>query len=79
MVVVVGSLGGVREAGVVGSLGGVCKAITIQRTTVLLFSWRSDRFTNVDSDDERSSSSIEGHRVHDKGELDKLCVMRYEV
>jgi hypothetical protein len=38
MIVVVGSLGGVREAVVVSSLGGVRKAITIQRTTVVLFS-----------------------------------------
>jgi hypothetical protein len=38
MVVVVGSLGGVREAVVVRSLGGVREAITIRRTTVVLFS-----------------------------------------
>jgi hypothetical protein len=78
MAVVVGNLGGVREAVVVGSLGGVREAITIRRTMVALFSWRSDR-CNVDADDERLSSSIEGHLVDDKGELDKLCVMRYEV
>jgi hypothetical protein len=38
MVVVVGNLGGVREAVVVRSLGGVCEAITIRRTTVVVFS-----------------------------------------
>ncbi len=38
MVVVGGSLGGVRAAVVVGSLGGVREAITIRRTTVVLFS-----------------------------------------
>jgi hypothetical protein len=38
MVVVVGGLGGVREAVVVGSLGGVREAITIRRTMVVLFS-----------------------------------------
>ena len=78
MVVVVGDLGGVYEAVVVGSLGGVREAITIRRTTVVVFSGRSDH-CNVDSDDERTSSSIEGHLVDDKGELDELCVMRYEV
>jgi hypothetical protein len=38
MVVVVGGLGGVREAVVVGSLGGVREVITIRRTTMVLFS-----------------------------------------
>jgi hypothetical protein len=38
MVVVVGGLGGVREAVVVGSLGRVREAITIRRTTMVLFS-----------------------------------------
>jgi hypothetical protein len=38
MVVVVGGLGGVREAVVVGSLGRVREAITIRRTTMMLFS-----------------------------------------
>jgi hypothetical protein len=38
MVVVVRGLDGVREAVVVGSLGGVHKAITIRRTTMVLFS-----------------------------------------
>ena len=38
MVVVVGSLGGVREAVVVRSLGGVHEAMRIRRATVVLFS-----------------------------------------
>ena len=39
VVVVVGEgLGGVHQAVVVGSLGGVREAITIQRTTVVVFS-----------------------------------------
>ena len=58
-------------------LGGVREAKTNQRTTVVLFSLESDRW-NVDSDDERMSSSIEGHLVDDKGELDELWVIRYE-
>jgi hypothetical protein len=38
IIVVVGSLGGVLEAVVAGSFGRVCEAITIRRTTVVVFS-----------------------------------------
>lgn len=55
---------------VVVGLGGVREARTTRRTTGVLFSLESDR-CNVDSDDERTSSSIEGHLVDDKGELDE--------